>query len=191
MALKIKDYKSVRVILKKGSEIGLYKKLTEACTQYVIYRHAARGKIKNFVGNYEYIDNNNGSHLKPIDLEYGNKILDRVEKGMKYSNIYIKYLFSFLITLAIALLLAAQPDIGQTLLIFFSWSILIFVSGININFLIFSILFLSTLLYFSVRFLQKFEYIKNRIDSFFNPKTGTHKTQQETELTYNAGGWCD
>ena len=37
----------------QGFEIGLYKKENE----YIIYRHAARGKIKNFVGNYEYIDN--------------------------------------------------------------------------------------------------------------------------------------
>ena len=87
MVLKIKDYEPVRVLLQKGSEIGLYKK----DDKYIIYRHAARGKIKNFVGNYEFIDDNNVSHLKPIDLEYGNKILDRVEKGMKYSNIYIFY----------------------------------------------------------------------------------------------------
>ena len=63
MVLKIKDYEPVRVHHGKGSEIGLYKKGDE----YIIYRHAARGKIKNFVGNYEFIDNNNVSHLKPID----------------------------------------------------------------------------------------------------------------------------
>jgi hypothetical protein len=86
MALpKIKDYDPVRVFHGKGFEIGLYKKEDE----YIMYRHAARGKVKNFVKNYEYIDTNDVSHLKPITLEYGNKILDRVEKGMKYSNIYI------------------------------------------------------------------------------------------------------
>jgi len=36
----------------------------------------------------------------------------------KYANIYFKYLFTFFITLMIGLLLAAQPDIGQTLLVF-------------------------------------------------------------------------
>ena len=88
MALpKIKDYEPVRVFNGRGFEIGLYKKEDE----YIMYRYAARGKVKNFVKNYEYIDNNDVSHLKPIDEEYGNKILDRVEKGMKYSNIYIFY----------------------------------------------------------------------------------------------------
>ena len=84
---KIKDYEAVRVHYGKGYEIGLYKNDNE----YIMYRHAARGKIKNFVKNYEYIDNNDVSHLKPITLEKGNEILDRVEKGMKYSNIYIFY----------------------------------------------------------------------------------------------------
>ncbi len=117
-------------------------------------------------------------------------LISLILSSEKYSNIYIKYLFSFLITLAIALLLAAQPDIGQTLLIFFSWSILIFVSGVNINFLIFSILFLSTLLYFSVRFLPKFEYIKNRIESFFNTETGTHNAQSEKAIeSISSGGF--
>ena len=63
-------------------------------------------------------------------------LISLILSSEKYSNIYLKYIFSFLITLMIALLLAAQPDIGQTLLVFFSWSVLIFISGINIIFLI-------------------------------------------------------
>ena len=55
--LKIKDYEPVRVFTGEGFEIGLYKKENE----YIIYRHAARGKSKNFVGNYEFIDNDNVS----------------------------------------------------------------------------------------------------------------------------------
>ena len=62
-------------------------------------------------------------------------LISLILSSEKYTNVYLKYLFSFLFTLIIALLLAAQPDIGQTLLIFFSWSILIFISGINIIFL--------------------------------------------------------
>ena len=69
---KIKDYEPIRIYYGSGFEIGLYKKDEE----FIMYRHAARGKVKNFVKNYEYIDNNDTSHLKPINLEYGNKILD-------------------------------------------------------------------------------------------------------------------
>ena len=108
----------------------------------------------------------------------------------KYANIYFKYLSTFLITLLIALLLAAQPDIGQTLLVFFSWSVLIFISGINIIFLTISCLMLSMLLYFSINFFPKFEYIKNRILSFFNTESGTHNAQSEKAIdAITSGGY--
>ena len=108
----------------------------------------------------------------------------------KYTNIYFKYLFSFLITLVIALLLVAQPDIGQTLLVFFSWSVLIFISGINIIFLIISCLILFIALYFLIKFVPKFEYIKNRILSFFNSETGTHNAQSEKAIdAISSGGY--
>ena len=108
----------------------------------------------------------------------------------KYTNIYLKYLFSFLIALVIALLLAAQPDIGQTLLVFFSWSVLIFISGVNVLFLTTSCLVLSILLYFSINFIPKFLYIKNRILSFFNTEAGTHNAQSEKAIdSITSGGY--
>ena len=108
----------------------------------------------------------------------------------KYTNIYLKYLFSFFITLMIAILLAAQPDIGQTLLIFFSWSLLIFISGINIVFLAASISVLLIILFFSIMIFPKFEYIKNRITSFFNTETGTYNAQSEKAIdSITSGGY--
>jgi len=108
----------------------------------------------------------------------------------KYTNIYLKYLLSFFITLVIAILLAAQPDIGQTLLIFFSWSLLIFVSGINIVFLAVSSSVLFIILFFSIMLFPKFEYIKNRIISFFNTETGTHNAQSEKAIdSITSGGY--
>ena len=108
----------------------------------------------------------------------------------RYSNIYFKYLLSFLITLIIALLLAAQPDIGQTLLVFFSWSVLIFISGINIIFLISSCLIIFMGIYLLINFVPKFEYIKNRIFSFFNTETGTHNAQSEKAIdSITSGGY--
>jgi cell division protein FtsW len=108
----------------------------------------------------------------------------------KYKNIYLKYLFSFLITLMIALLLAAQPDIGQTLLVFFCWSILIFISGINIGFLMIASSILIFIFSYIVFFVPKFEYIKNRILSFFNSETGTHNAQSEKAIeSITSGGY--
>ena len=117
-------------------------------------------------------------------------LISLILSNEKYNNIYFKYLISFLITFIIALLLAAQPDIGQTLLVFFSWSVLIFISGMNIVFLITSFLILTLILYFSIKFIPKFEYIKNRIFSFFNSETGTHNAQSEKAIdSITSGGF--
>ena len=117
-------------------------------------------------------------------------LISLILSSEKYTNIYLKYLSSFLITLIIALLLAAQPDIGQTLLVFFSWSVLIFISGINIIFLITSCSILSMYFIFLLDFVPKFEYIKNRILSFFNTETGTHNAQSEKAIdSITSGGY--
>ena len=117
-------------------------------------------------------------------------LISLILSSEKYTNIYFKYLLSFILTLVIALLLAAQPDIGQTLLVFFSWSVLIFISGINIVFLITSILILFLALYFVINFIPKFAYIKNRILSFFDTETGTHNAQSEKAIeSITSGGY--
>jgi len=92
-------------------------------------------------------------------------------------HIYYKYFVSFIVIVPIFFLLMIQPDIGQTLLIFLSWLTLVFISGISlvVIFTFFSIS-LSILIYM-VFFIPKFKYIRNRIDSFFYPDTGTHGAQ--------------
>ena len=124
--------------------------------------------------------------VKPFLIIFISLILS----SKKYTNIYFKYSYSFLITLGVALLLAAQPDIGQTLLIFFSWSVLIFISGINIIFLVVSCLILGISLFFLINFVPKFIYIKKRIFSFFNAETGTHNAQSEKAIdSITSGGF--
>ena len=78
--------------------------------------------------------------------------------------------------------LVMQPDIGQTLLILFTWSVLIFISGISISFLIFffSILILS--FSYLIIFVPKFGYIKSRLLSFFDSEAGTHNFQSDKAI---------
>ena len=117
-------------------------------------------------------------------------LISLILSSEKYQNVYLKYLLSFFLTFTIALFLAAQPDIGQTLLVFFIWSVLIFISGINIIFLITSCLIITIGLYFSIRFIPKFEYIKNRILSFFNTDSGSHNAQSEKAIdSITSGGY--
>ena len=117
-------------------------------------------------------------------------VISLILSSEKYTNIYLKYLITFLLTLMIALLLAAQPDIGQTLLVFSIWSLLIFISGINIVVLITLSLVLIIAIFFLINFVSKFNYIKNRILSFFNTETGTHNAQSEKAIdSITSGGY--
>ena len=100
----------------------------------------------------------------------------------KNTNVYYKYFISFIVIVPIFFLLMIQPDIGQTLLVFLSWLTLVFISGIGLMLFItfFGVLLISLL--YSVFFIPKFEYIRNRILSFFSPSDGTHNFQSDKAI---------
>jgi cell division protein FtsW len=124
--------------------------------------------------------------LKPFTII----LLATVLSSEKNFHIYYKYFLSFIAILPIALLLMIQPDIGQTLLVFLSWLTLVFISGISLFiFVVFFGLLFIVLLYLII-FIPRFEYIRNRIDSFFNPTTGTHGGQAEKAIdAITSGGF--
>ena len=70
----------------------------------------------------------------------------------KNFNIYFKYLLTFIAITPACLLLMIQPDIGQTLLVFLSWVILVFISGISVPIILtlfsFLLLFLIYIVFF-------------------------------------------
>ena len=108
----------------------------------------------------------------------------------KNYNIYIKYLLTIIAIIPTGLLLMMQPDIGQTLLVFLSWAILVFVSGINLLFILLFISFTILALLYMVFFIPKFIYIKSRILSFFNPDGGTHNFQSDKAIeAISSGGF--
>ena len=108
----------------------------------------------------------------------------------KNYNIYIKYLLTIIAIIPTGLLLIMQPDIGQTLLVFLSWAILVFISGINLLFILLFISFAILALLYVVFFIPKFIYIKSRILSFFNPDSGTHNFQSDKAIeAISSGGF--
>ena len=135
-------------------------------------------------GSKRWIDLYLLPRFQPIELVKPFLIvfLSIILSSQRYTNVYIKYSVSFLVTLSIVFLLVLQPDIGQTLLILFSWLVLIFISGISFVFLI--SLFFTLILLFSylILFVAKFSYIKSRIFSFFDPETGTHNFQSDKAI---------
>jgi len=108
----------------------------------------------------------------------------------KNYNIYIKYLLTVIAIIPTGLLLIIQPDIGQTLLVFLSWAILVFISGINLLFILLFISFSIITLLYVVFFIPKFIYIKSRILSFFDPDGGTHNFQSDKAIeAISSGGF--
>ena len=123
--------------------------------------------------------------LKPFIIIMVASVLS-TEKG---KNIYYKYFLSFIVIVPIMFLLITQPDIGQTFLIFLTWLSLIFISGISLVFFFMFFGIVLSLLLYLIFFIPKFEYIKDRIESFFNPVSGTHNFQSDkaSEAIINGG----
>ena len=130
--------------------------------------------------------------LQPIELlkPFYIIVLALIISNQRLYNFTIKFIISFAITSLIILLLILQPDLGQTLLIGLSWVILIFISGLNLFLLLsLSALGIIVLLYIAF-YIPKFEYIKNRLLSFFDTKTGTHNFQSDKALdSITSGGF--
>ncbi|MDA9852789.1 FtsW/RodA/SpoVE family cell cycle protein [Candidatus Pelagibacter sp.] len=124
--------------------------------------------------------------LKPFIIIFVATILS----SEKNYNIYIKYLLTIIAIMPTGLLLIMQPDIGQTLLVFLSWAILVFISGINLLLILLFISFAILALLYVVLFIPKFIYIKSRILSFFNPDGGTHNFQSDKAIeAISSGGF--
>ena len=110
--------------------------------------------------------------------------------SVRSSNLYLKYLLSIVLVSIISLFLIMQPDIGQTLLIVFSWAVLIFTSGINIFILFGLSIFAFISLSYLIMYVPKFDYIQSRIFSFFNRDTGTHNFQSDKAIeSITSGGY--
>ena len=124
--------------------------------------------------------------LKPFFIIMISTILCSV----RTSNIYLKYLLSTILVSIIALFLIMQPDIGQTLLVIFSWAVLIFTSGVSI-FLLFGLSTIAIIsLVYLIMYVPKFDYIQGRIFSFFNRDTGTHNFQSDKAIeSITSGGF--
>ena len=130
--------------------------------------------------------------LQPIELVKPFLIvtLSLIISSKKYSNLNFKYLLSFLLISIVGILLIIQPDLGQTLLIGFSWLILVYISGISLFFLFGIFIVFSALLGYTAIYIPKFDYIKNRLLSFFNTESGTHSFQSEKAIeSITSGGF--
>ena len=107
--------------------------------------------------------------LKPFFILASVKILTLE----KLQSSQTKYFLSFLLLSLVIILLIDQPDLGQSILLIMSWIATVFISGVNLFFVIcffsFFLISLSSLLFFMP---DKFGYIINRLVSFIDPTKG-------------------
>ncbi len=107
--------------------------------------------------------------LKPFFILMTAKILTYE----KFKNSQIKYFLSFILLCSVIILLIDQPDLGQSMLLTFSWVATVFIAGVSLIYItiIFSIFLISltSLLFFLP---EKFGYIANRLIAFFDPSQG-------------------
>ena len=91
----------------------------------------------------------------------------------KLKNSQIKYFLSFLLLSSIIILLIDQPDLGQSILLIGSWAAIVFISGVNLFYLVgFFSIFLISIISILFLFPEKFGYIINRLVSFIDPSKG-------------------
>ena len=142
-------------------------------------------------GSKRWIDIGSIVRLQPIELlkPFFVITISIILAVKKYQNKYFKYFISLFLLLPIVLFLISQPDLGQTLLILFTWLVLVFVSGISlIIFFSFFIFFVSVTSYL-VFFIPKFEYIKIRIMTFINSSSGNNYQSEKASEAIISGGF--
>ena len=123
--------------------------------------------------------------VKPLFIIFVAKIIVLNEK----TNIYTRYLYSFLVLLLVVIFLINQPDLGQTLLLVLTWITMIFVSGFNMFVLsILGLAFLSFIVLLIFFFPEKFGYALLRIKTFFDPKVGDNFQSQKALDAIKQGG---
>tara|TARA_B100000780_G_C21101215_1_gene444371 strand:- start:423 stop:1544 length:1122 start_codon:yes stop_codon:yes gene_type:complete len=124
--------------------------------------------------------------LKPFIIVFVSTILC----SEKNFNIYTKYFLTIAAIIPAFFLLMIQPDIGQTFVVFLSWALLIFISGVSLPIILTFICFSLLLFFYLFFFIPKFFYIKNRILSFFSPNEGTHNFQSDKAIeAISSGGF--
>ena len=168
--------------------IKISKILFVLCLFFLILVPIAGVEVK---GSKRWIDFIFFPRFQPIELlkPFLIVIIAHVLSYENKKNVYYKYFLSFLIIIPVILLLIAQPDIGQSFLIFLTWLSLIFISGINlVIFFVFFGLVLISLIVVVFFFPNKFGYILIRLKSFFDPTSGNnYQSEKASEAIINGG----
>ena len=123
--------------------------------------------------------------LKPFFI----LMLAQIISSNAIQNLYKKYLYTLILLSIVIFFLIIQPDLGQTFLLFSSWLIMVFTSGINFIILGISFIFCIFVLFLIVIiFPGKFGYILFRLKSFIDPSKGdSYQSERALEAIMSGG----
>ncbi len=97
------------------------------------------------------------------------------------------YLLVLIISfLAISSLIILQPDFGMTFLFFLTFFCQLFIAGLSIFLVIFSLFAILLLSFFSYYY---FDHVQKRVDLFFNPSSGGFEQIDYSLRAFKNGGW--
>tara|TARA_B110000259_G_C14016067_1_gene401361 strand:+ start:320 stop:1447 length:1128 start_codon:yes stop_codon:yes gene_type:complete len=123
--------------------------------------------------------------LKPFFIVIIAKILSKENLITTNSS----YFLSFLCLILPCIILLKQPDVGQTVLLIFSWIALVFISGIKLIY-IFTLFGIALFSIASLLFIfpDKFAYVFRRIEVFFDPSKGDRVQSSKALDAIKEGG---
>ena len=129
--------------------------------------------------------------LQPIELikPFFVLITANIIVSGKDKNLKSSYFLSLFILSAIIILLLNQPDVGQSILLITTWVSIVFISGIKISY-IFLLLGLLIICSISLLFIfpEKFGYIIQRLNTFFDPTKGDNFQTDKALAAIKQGG---
>lgn len=67
---------------------GFVRLLTDG-HRFWVHRYAERGKINNYISEYEYVNGDGRGEIHPLNEEYGRRIIGRIASGSNYSSSFI------------------------------------------------------------------------------------------------------
>ena len=129
--------------------------------------------------------------LQPIELikPFFVFITANIIASTKDKNLSYSFFISFIILSVIIILLLNQPDFGQSILLITTWVSIVFISGVKISYIL---LLFSLLIFFSVSLLlifpEKFGYITQRLNIFFDPTKGDNFQTDKALAAIKQGG---
>ena len=129
--------------------------------------------------------------LQPIELikPFFVLITANIIASGKDKNLKYKYFLSLMLLSMIIILLLNQPDVGQSILLITTWVSLLFISGLKIGYilLLFGLLIICSISLLVI-FPEKFGYIIQRLNIYFDPTKGDNFQTDKALAAIKQGG---